>query len=160
MKKYILNIIGVLISTTCYAQTLSINAQVVDEKIPEEAARNLETKLQNALVLNGYADNGYTERFVLTAKVDITQKDVTPTTPARISEKMDITLMVGTAIVELSGVDGSIIIDSVLKEAFKGNVLQNEKMSGEFPILRPGANAVSWTGNVSSVTITPNWRSL
>ena len=72
----------------------------------------------------------------------------------------DITLMVGTAIVELLGVDGSIIIDSVLKEAFKGNVLQNEKMSGEFPILRPGVNAVSWTGNVSSVTITPNWRSL
>ena len=72
----------------------------------------------------------------------------------------DITLMVGTAIVELLGVDGSIIIDTVLKEAFKGNVLQNEKMSGEFPILRPGANAISWTGNVSSVTITPNWRSL
>ena len=95
MKKYILNIIGLLISTTCYAQTISINAQVVDEKIPEEAARNLETKLQNALVQNGYADNGYTERFVLTAKVDITQKDITPTTPARISEKMDITLMVG-----------------------------------------------------------------
>lgn len=87
-----------LISTTCYAQTITINAQVVDEKIPEEAARNIETKLQSALVQNGYADNGYTERFVLTAKVDITQKDVTSTTPARISEKMDITLMVGDVV--------------------------------------------------------------
>jgi len=35
---------------------------------------------------------------VLTAKVDITQKDISPTTPARISEKMDITLMVGDVI--------------------------------------------------------------
>ena len=77
------------------AQPISVNAKVLDEKLPEEAARNLETKLQSALIANGYADNGYVERFVLTAKVDIIQKDVTPTTPARISEKMDITLMVG-----------------------------------------------------------------
>ncbi len=77
----------------------------------------------------------------------------------------NITLMIGMQIVELQDVDGSIIIDSVLQEAYKEDavgtsILQNEKMSGEFPILRPGANAVSWTGNVSSVTITPNWRSL
>ena len=77
------------------AQPISVNAKVLDENLPEEAARNLETKLQSALIANGYADNGYVERFVLTAKVDIIQKDVTPTTPARISEKMDITLMVG-----------------------------------------------------------------
>lgn len=81
-----------------YAQTISINAQVVDEKLPAEAAKSLETKLQSALTINGYADNGYTERFVLTAKVDITQKDITPTTPTRISQKMDITLMVGDVV--------------------------------------------------------------
>lgn len=98
MKRIILFGIGVLLATMSRAQDISICAQVVDEKIPEEAARQLETKLQSALTANGYADNGYTERFVLTAKVDITQKDVTPTTPARISEKMDITLMVGDVI--------------------------------------------------------------
>lgn len=98
MKRTLLYIAGMLLTATTYAQTISINAQVVDEKIPEEAARQLETKLQSALTQNGYADNGYTERFVLTAKVDITQKDVTPTTPARISEKMDISLMVGDVV--------------------------------------------------------------
>lgn len=98
MKRIILFGIGVLLATMIRAQDISICAQVVDGKIPEEAARQLETKLQSALTANGYADNGYTERFVLTAKVDITQKDVTPTTPARISEKMDITLMVGDVI--------------------------------------------------------------
>jgi len=98
MKHTLLIIIGVLLAGICHAQNISIMAQVVDEKIPDEAARQLETKLQSALTANGYADKGYTERFVLTAKVDITQKDVTPTTPARISEKMDITLMVGDVV--------------------------------------------------------------
>lgn len=98
MKQTIFTIISILITSVCYSQNISINALVVDEKIPDEAARQLETKLQTALTANGYADNGYTERFVLTAKVDITQKDVTPTTPARISEKMDITLMVGDVV--------------------------------------------------------------
>lgn len=73
--------------------------------------------------------------------------------------------MVGSTIVELNGVDGSITIDSVLKEAYKEDALgtstlQNEKMTGEFPILRPGANAVSWTGSVTLLQITPNWRYL
>ena len=96
--KHALFIIGVLFAGICHAQNISIMAQVVDEKIPDEAARQLETKLQSALTANGYADKGYMERFVLTAKVDITQKDVTPTTPVRISEKMDITLMVGDVV--------------------------------------------------------------
>ena len=36
----------------------------------------------------------------------------------------------------------------------------NSAMSGEFPVLLPGANAVSWTGNVSKVVIEPHWRYL
>lgn len=77
----------------------------------------------------------------------------------------NITLMVGTQIIELQDVDGSITIDSVLKEAYKESALgtstlQNEKMTGEFPILRSGANAISWSGNVNLVVITPNWRYL
>ena len=99
----------------CCAQDngIAINAQIVDESIPAEAVRNLENKLQRIIVANGFGDLGYTARFVLTAKVDITQKDVVPTTPARVSEKMDITLMVGdvvenipyaTCVIPLSGI--------------------------------------------------------
>ncbi len=36
----------------------------------------------------------------------------------------------------------------------------NEHMTGEFPVLNPGANAVSWTGPVSKVVAKPNWRYL
>lgn len=77
---------------------ISINAIVPDEGIPVEACRNLENKLTRALTASGFADNGYVERFVLTAKVDITQKDVVPSIPARVSQKMDVTFFVGDVI--------------------------------------------------------------
>lgn len=72
----------------------------------------------------------------------------------------DVTLMVGTTVLTLSEVDGSITIDTPLKEAYTGVTSLNGKVSGEFPILVPGANAVSWTGVVTKVVIQPNWRSL
>lgn len=72
----------------------------------------------------------------------------------------DVTLMVGTTALTLSELEGSITIDTPLKEAYAGVTSLNGKMSGEFPILYPGANAVSWTGVVTKVVIQPNWRSL
>lgn len=91
-------------SAVLFPQTLSdesrisLNAVVADEDMPSEACRNLENKLTRAIAANGYADNGYCDRFVLTAKVDILSKDVVPSTPARISQKMEVTFMVGDVI--------------------------------------------------------------
>ena len=72
----------------------------------------------------------------------------------------DITLMVGTTIVELTDISGNIVIDSALQEAYKGTTLMNDHMSGDFPVLKPGQNAVSWSGNVMRVVVRPNWRTL
>ena len=72
----------------------------------------------------------------------------------------DITLMVGMNIVELTDVDGSITLDTPLMEAYSGATGQNGRMTGEFPILKPGANAISWTGDVTKVVVEPNWRFL
>ena len=72
----------------------------------------------------------------------------------------NITLMVGMTIVELENISNGIVIDSVLKEAYLANTLMNEHMNGEFPVLKPGANAISWTGAVTRVDIKPNWRFL
>ena len=72
----------------------------------------------------------------------------------------DITLMVGTTIVELTGITSGIVLDCALKEAYKGTALMNNHMSGDFPILKPGLNAISWSGNVTSVVISPRWRYL
>ena len=72
----------------------------------------------------------------------------------------DITLMVGMTITELSGISGSITLDTPLMEAYSGVTSMNGNMSGDFPTLLPGQNAVSWSGNVSKVEIQPNWRCL
>ena len=72
----------------------------------------------------------------------------------------NITLMVGAQLIELTGVSASITLDSVLQEAYKGTELKNNSMTGEFPVLKPGANAISWSGSVTKVVIQPNWRYL
>ena len=77
----------------------------------------------------------------------------------------DITLVVGTTIVELENISGSIVINSVIQEAYSEEnlvsaVLMNDHMSGDFPALAPGGNGISWNGSVSRVVITPNWRYL
>ena len=58
--------------------------------VPEEARAALETKMQQVATQYGLASNGVTDRFVMTAKVNVTSKDVTPTTPVKISQKMEV----------------------------------------------------------------------
>ena len=71
----------------------------------------------------------------------------------------EITLMLGMTITELEITD-KITLDTPLMEAYSGSTSMNSCMSGDFPSLLPGKNAVSWSGNVSRVEIQPNWRSL
>lgn len=72
----------------------------------------------------------------------------------------EVTLMVGTTIVELSGVSGSITIDTSLMEAYAGDISANSCMNGDFPRLQPGQNAISWSGDVTRIVVQPNWRML
>lgn len=97
MKKMISLIIVYCFTLISFAQQtnrVSIHTTMLDDAIPQEAAKNLETKLQRMLTSCNIMDNG-ADRFILTARVNIISKDVTPTTPARISEKMEITFLVG-----------------------------------------------------------------
>lgn len=55
----------------------------------------------------------------------------------------------------------SVIIDSRLRDCLEtdGVALANGRViMADFPVLSPGPNAVSWTGAVTKVTITPRWR--
>ena len=65
----------------------------------------------------------------------------------------DITLMIGESIIELEGVTGSITLDTPLMEAYNGATPLNEIMAGEFQMLAPGVNVVSWSGSVEKVII-------
>jgi len=105
-------------------------------------------------------------------KYDVTNAAVTLTSPGIItnpgtvaSEPIilvtgngNITLTINGADIQLTGVSGSITIDSVLKDAYKDTLLQNNLMNGDFPVLIPGDNTISWTGAVTSLQITTNWR--
>lgn len=72
----------------------------------------------------------------------------------------DITLTVGTQIINLTGIVEGITIDSELQEAYYNNTLKNEQMTGEFPVLSIGNTAISRTESVSSVNVIPKWVSL
>lgn len=102
MKKIAIIIVIVLMSTVVKAQNhgrLSINVVVPQlPTVPEGARAILETKLQQVATQYGFISNGLNNRFVMTTKVNITSKEVTPTTPVRILHKMDVTLFIGDVI--------------------------------------------------------------
>ena len=72
----------------------------------------------------------------------------------------EITLMVNQELIELSDMTEGLTLDSTLQEAYWQNTSMNHCMSGDFPRLKPGMNAISWTGDVSFIEIQPNWRYL
>lgn len=104
MKK-ILFVLSILFCALASAQTeedqgrISIKALMPDESdLTTNASSQLETKMQRLLADNGYADDKYAARFIMTAKVDVISKDIAPSTPPRVSEKIDVTFFVGDII--------------------------------------------------------------
>ncbi len=95
-------IVAMLMATMSMAQDygrIAINVLVPTlPNVPEEARAALETKMQQVATQYGLASNGLTDRFVMTAKVNVTSKDVTPTTPVKISQKIEVTLFIGDVI--------------------------------------------------------------
>lgn len=71
----------------------------------------------------------------------------------------DISLSIGSQIVQLIGVENYVIMDTTIQDCYdeNGNNL-NDKMNSEFPALNVGDNNISWTGTVNKLEITPNWR--
>ena len=78
----------------------------------------------------------------------------------------DAVLTIGTQILEATDLAGGVIVDTELCECFDltETALRNDRvtlMDDKFPVLHPGANIISWTGDgVTKITITPRWRDL
>lgn len=71
------------------------------------------------------------------------------------------TLQVGEYVCTLSSISTSITLDSDTENAYKGTTNLNSTVTiPEFPELVPGSNAVTWTGGITSVQITPRWWTL
>ncbi|PFK01386.1 phage tail protein [Bacillus cereus] len=76
----------------------------------------------------------------------------------------DINLHIGANTYALKNVDGYIELDSELQIVYKkvDGIINNrsDRMRTRwFPNFKEGDNAVSWTGNVSSIEVIPRWRS-
>ena len=72
----------------------------------------------------------------------------------------NITLSINSIAISLTNVSSYVTIDSALMDCFKDTLLKNNDMNGEFPVLIPNNNTINWTGTVTKVEITPNWRYL
>ena len=78
----------------------------------------------------------------------------------------DAVLTIGTQILEVTDLAGGVIVDTELCECFDltETALRNDRvtlMDDSFPVLHPGANIISWTGDgVTKVTVAPRWRDL
>lgn len=59
--------------------------------------------------------------------------------------------------ITFSSIDGFVMLDCELQDAYKETTNKNSTVSGTFPVLKPGSNTISWTGGISSVTMKPRW---
>lgn len=64
--------------------------------------------------------------------------------------------------VSFSGIDEHVILNSEIQETYKDTgtelINKNGTKTGEYPVLLPGKNTISFLGEITSLEITPNWR--
>lgn len=66
-------------------------------------------------------------------------------------------LTINDSTITFSSIDSYTMLDCELQDAYKETTNKNSTISGTFPVLKPGSNTISWTGDISSVIITPRW---
>lgn len=71
---------------------------VTGEEIPELAKQSLIAKMEQVLTQNGFGACTRADRFVMLAKCNILEKDVASTTPPRITQTVEVTLILGDII--------------------------------------------------------------
>lgn len=99
MQRIILSLFTLIFFLSAFAENkdmISLGTYVSNspQTIPNEAASILDSRLKKVVVSDGFGDNNATGRFALVAKCNILEKDITPTTPVRISQKIEISFVV------------------------------------------------------------------
>ena len=100
MRRLVLSLLWGIVSISLFAQsgTISINVFVPEDDMPAEASRMLVTKLNQIVTNYGLADNGLTDRFFLSPEVVVSTKDIVPSNPPKVSQKLDVILMIGDVV--------------------------------------------------------------
>ena len=120
MKKGLIQLVlFLMMASPLYAQMDLLYISVVQpdrDEIPSEAGKQLERKMVQLLTANGITSIDVNNRFIITAKANVTSKDIVASTPQRISEKIDFTFLIGdivenkvfeTITVSLLGIGGN-----------------------------------------------------
>ena len=103
---------------------ITIHAYVPEnEELPNESRKLLETKLSQIISANGIADNESFARFVLTAKINIISKDIIAGPPQRISQKLDVTLILGDIIEDKIYAQITLTVVGIGQSLEKANIL-------------------------------------
>ena len=102
------------------------------------------------------------EAIVLTEPGVIENPGTAPAQPRLMIEGSgSFVVTVNGCMMEFEGVEGGIVVDCGQMDCLSldGAQLLNGCVGmAEFPVLRPGQNSVSWTGNVEKITVEPRWR--
>ena len=88
------------------------------------------------------------------------QNDWQPALPLiRLTGTGDGVLTVGGSTITITGMDGSLTIDSESQNAYDGTTNKNGSISvsGGFPVLGTGETVVAFSGGITAVEITPRW---
>ncbi len=111
MKKIIISLICIIYNSFIFAQnekgstndvariTLAAYVPQQIDKMPDAARSMLTNKLNQIVTQNGMGGSANSERFIITANVNVISKDLTATAPAMTAFVLDVTLYIGDGIV-------------------------------------------------------------
>lgn len=131
-------------------------------------------ELENYLTRKGRADitfNCDPRRFLVSGKTatNYTEESVI-TNPTAFKAKPQVavygsgtgTISVGGRTLRIDSITSGMIIDGETQNATNaaGTANYNQYVTGDWPELAAGTNTISFTGGVTSVTVTPNWWTL
>ena len=92
----LLDIIGV--SAADSTGKISYFPVLIGNDIPEASKKLIVSKMDQLLTQNGCGSMNRADRFIMLAKCNVLQKDVAPTTPPRINQKIEVTFILGDAV--------------------------------------------------------------
>ena len=110
-----------------------------------------------------YSNAGLTNIEILDNGYQVTNPYPFPAKPYfRLDGNGDVTLTIQSgrniATWQIKDLEQYIECDSELMNFYKETELQNLKVSGDgFPVLHPGVNTLTFTGNVKSISLVPRW---
>ena len=140
-----------------------INAQIFDEVRFRRIGRGHKGKVSE---VNFYVSDPYMYK--------VGETDTTLTSPGNVTNQgtvnsLPIMIIRGSGVVTISVAGrtfsynfdtASVGIDSESQRAYHLTTEKTNRMTGDFPYLTPGVNAISWTGTVTQIVITPRSRFL